>query len=186
MRAYESAHGELKEGETPAPSFIEGKLEEVEEGELLPDSLRDVISKTNVAGETYQNIQLHNDGSLRLQKGKKQVSLPRTPEEFRTRIRLLGRMFELLRLKYLSGDRFKGYSEAIWERYTNWILGDDVYGLSIKIPGSNISHSASWATLLDLDFQVRKDMANRVNEGKTLTDAPQRSYEQRKGLQSFF
>ena len=74
-------------------------------------------------------------------------------------------------MKYPSRSLFQGYSESTWGRYANWLLGEDVAGLSIQIPGSSIAHSASWATLLDFDFQLRKDMSKKVNEGMAIGDA---------------
>ena len=45
VRAYAQAHKELKDKECPAPSYLEWRYEQVEDGELKAESLASVINK---------------------------------------------------------------------------------------------------------------------------------------------
>ena len=49
----------------PAPSYLEAKLEQVEDGELLAERMQDVVSKEEVEGnEALSSFRVMPDGML--------------------------------------------------------------------------------------------------------------------------
>ena len=50
-RAYASAHRTLKDAEAPAASYVEWRLEQFEDGELLPETLKQVVNKDEASAD---------------------------------------------------------------------------------------------------------------------------------------
>jgi hypothetical protein len=155
--AYAAAFQPLEEKECLAPGLIEAKLEQLEDGELLVESLQDIVSKERSNSEGSQEIRIDSDGRIKVRKGKVTGSPPQDPEELRQKLRLIGRMWSFVKLQHPNRSFLSDYNEQAWADYADWLLGEKkVWRYEIKSSDSNYSHRASWNTLLSLDFQVRK------------------------------
>ena len=90
-RSYDKKiNRELKDSEKPAKAYIEARFEQVEEGEFRAELMSDVLSREDEDSEGQApQVVTTTDGSLRMKKGKVKGELPRTPEDLRTKIRLM-------------------------------------------------------------------------------------------------
>lgn len=154
--AYSAVHRELDEYETPAPALIETKLDQMEDGELKVEALKDLLSTQEAGYQHYQDARDMPDGTIKLKQGKASGKTPQDPEQLRTKLRLLGTMWEMIRIKAPSRAYLKGYPPHLWSEYADWLLGQDVWHMDVTAPGGNEVRRADWSTLLDLDNQIRK------------------------------
>ena len=100
-RAYNKVHKELKENESPAPCLVEDVRAKIQDGHLKAMKLSEVATTEEVEDNDDHDAKIKSDGSLKILKGSvANVSLPRTPEELRRRIKLLGVALEFVRLQF--------------------------------------------------------------------------------------
>ena len=165
-RAFTKVHGSITDKLTPAPSYLEAKLEQVEDGELLAERMQDVMSKEEVEGnEAFSSFRVMPDGMLKVRKGRPEGAPPSKPEELRAKLRLMGHCWEFIRLKVPGKGYLADYDIAMWDRYADWLLGEEVYENVIKDDRSCVVFRPSWRLLLEYEFQVRKRMYFEVNNG---------------------
>ena len=73
-RAFAAAHHELKDSQTPAKPYMEMRFEQIEDGELIAESLKEVISREESAGADADARQptfsWKADGTLKVKTGK--------------------------------------------------------------------------------------------------------------------
>ena len=165
LRAYQSAHKELKDKECPAPSYLEWRFEQVEDGELKAESFSEVISKEDAIDEDWGGAKVGADGSIKLIKSRSTGKAPENPEQLRAKLRLMGVAWEFVRLKFPARGYLRGLTCTDWTDYTEWLLGEDVYGNVVKDATGSMVYRPSWATLLELDFRVRRRAYHLVNDG---------------------
>eukprot|EP00971_Amphidinium_carterae_P232491 4613943-Amphidinium_carterae.1 len=68
-------------------------------------------------------------------------------------------------------------SLPIWQRFADWLLGEDVYATQFKSTNADFIHRPAWKQLLAYEFQVRKDFSKRFNEGSSIATALLRATE---------
>ena len=187
VRAFASAHRELKDKECPAPSYLDWRFEQVEDGELKAESLAEVVNKEEAQDEDWGGARVSPDGHIKLVKGRSSGKAPESPEALRAKIRLMGVAWEFVRLKFPARPYLKGLSSETWGDHVEWLLGEDVYGNTVKDSSGSISYRPSWATILELDFRVRKKAYHSVNtSGATLAAALEAARNDTALLQKYF
>ena len=96
--------------------------------------LSEVATAEEVEGNDWHDAKIKADGSLKILKGSvANVSLPRTPEELRRRIKLLGVALEFVRLQFPDESVLEKLANTDWLEHLEWLLGEDVYGVTDKI-----------------------------------------------------
>ena len=63
FRTFTRRHFKLSEDETPAASYIELRLEQLEDNELEAETLSDVISKLEAGNEHWGDVKMGADGA---------------------------------------------------------------------------------------------------------------------------
>ena len=164
-RAFASTHRELPEREAPAKSYIEWRLEQVEDGELLAEQLKEVISKEEDLHDPW-SVKMRSDGTLQLKRGRVESVPPETPEDLRRKFRIMAAAWEYVRLKHSSKAYLEGLGPEIWQEYVEWLLGEEVYQNGARNEKDEVIYRPSWATLLTYDFQVRRKALRDVNAGR--------------------
>eukprot|EP00971_Amphidinium_carterae_P017142 338290-Amphidinium_carterae.1 len=129
-------HGELADKDAPAISYLELKLDQIEDGELLPESLQVVMCRQETAAEPYGINSLQGkvmpDGSLRLKKSKVESTLPSTPEELRQKLKLMMHMWEVVKIRCPGKAFVQSPSFELWRSYAEWLLGEEVYACVVR------------------------------------------------------
>ena len=187
VRAYAAAHKGLKDKECPAPCYLEWRFEQVEDGELKAESLADVVHKEEVQDDDWGGAKVSPDGSIKLVKGRSSGKTPENPEALRAKIRLMGTAWEFVRLKFPARPYLRGLASDVWTDHVEWLLGEEVYGNVVKDASGSMTYRPSWATLLELDFRVRKQAYHLVNtSGSTLEQALRAAREDTSLIQKYF
>ena len=78
-KAYTIAHADLPKRLTPATGYIESKVSQMEDGELVAEPLSDILTLKDVEGAEESHLKLRNDGTVVLQKGKIGGAAPTAP-----------------------------------------------------------------------------------------------------------
>ena len=72
-------------------------------------------------------------------------------------------MWDFVKLKLPSKAFLQDQSVTLWDRYTDWLLGEDVYENVVKDHTGEVIMRPSWHTLMELEFQVRRRMCWEIN-----------------------
>ena len=173
LRTYEAAHRELKDRDVPAPSYIEARLEQLEEGELLAEPLTEVICREEAREDGWGAAKIMGDGTLKLQKASRgEATPPRNSEELRQRIKVMGIAWEFIRLRFPTKPFLNGLDAYTWSDHVEWLLGDEVYNMTVKDHLGEIVFRPAWHTLLTFELESRKAAFKLVNlKGSTLKKA---------------
>eukprot|EP00973_Karenia_brevis_P027481 3790792-Karenia_brevis.AAC.1 len=75
------------------------KTVDVEEDEPEAERLTEVTGISELQ-EDYLTTSIDENGTVKIKKGSKETSLPRTPELLRAKLRLMGNAWVFLRLRY--------------------------------------------------------------------------------------
>ena len=177
-RAYKSAHRELKDRERPAPAYLDWRYEQVEEGELKAESLSEVIHTEEAKDDEWGGTRVNPDGTIRLMKARSTGKTPDNPEGLREKIELMGVAWEYVRLRFPGKPYLQGLVAQDWTDHVKWLLSEDVYAYTVKDSTGTLSYRPSWATVLELDYRVRRRAYGLVNDdGATLAAALKRARE---------
>jgi len=188
-RAYETVHGELIDEDAPGKGYIELKIENIHDGELVAENLTEVTSvaeegKTPVPGV---GVDVRWDQVLQLKTGRHSVAAPRSPEELRHRLQLMRVMWGYISLKGIAPQMLAQYDGTVWDEYAKYLLGPEGWALETKGAEGEIIASPSWAGLLVWEFQIRKAAVKLVNNGKaSLTEALRTSMREPKVYMRYF
>ena len=164
LRALTRSQGAVQNDRIPAQCLIEPKVAELEDGELVPERLCEIDTKDEARGETLPYAQIAADGTLKFRKSGHFVgSEPANSEEYGRKFRVFALLWEMLRLQYPTKPQLKYISTDTWDDHVDYILGETVVGVKIRLPGSTMAYSPTWAIVMEYDFQVRKEVYRLVN-----------------------
>ena len=162
-RSFVSRHRELRDEENPHQSYLESKLQEVEEGEMRAERLCDVLSLADDDGSSSTGFSLASDGTLKARKTSAVKGMaPANSEQLRLKLKVMAHTWEFVRLK-VPKDFLLDFDMHLFSDYADWLLGERVAGLSVASPGSGLSCKPSWALVLSFDFEFRKRVAAEAN-----------------------
>ena len=171
-RAFALIHAELPKKLTPAAVYVESKVSQLEDGELVAEPLSEVLTLKDVEGADETSLKLKSDGTVVVQKGKVTGSLPTNSEELRLRIRVMGIAWEFLRIRYPMRPVLTGLGNQVWQDYVDWLLSEDVFGLEVALDSEGIRFKPTWNTLLAFELEVRRRAFHLANtQGSTMRDA---------------
>ena len=168
LKAHEKLHGDLESRLVPGRYLLGTKLEEVQSNEPEPERLKDITTKDDGDEETL-TTEVGRDGRLTVKKGcKKEVKDPATPEELRTRYRVLAHAWEFANLKHPGRVWLQNYGTSTYNKLADYILGPKVAGLRIlRVPGNPDSGvKPAWTTILAYEYEIRKHAFELVRRGK--------------------
>ena len=166
-RAYEKARGELRDEDAPGKGYLELKLEEFSEGEIAAEHLSEVtaVSDEKKAPTAGGSVDLRWDNVLQLRTGRHTVQAPRTPEEYRSRIRLMRTMWSYLKLKGVAPQLLAEYDGSAWDMFVEYVLGPQGWGLQTSDANGQVVAAPSWKGILHWEHELRKEAAKRMNQG---------------------
>ena len=173
-KAYVQAFGPLPDKYCPSRTYVDWRLEQLEEGELRPEKLRQVttVEDEDNDGEDGGTLDITKEGNIRFRKGRTSVAPPSTPEALRKFVRVMGVHWEFVRLKDPTRTFLQGHGMDLWNDYAEFLLGDDGWNLEARDGSGAVCARPTWLTLLSYEFEIRKAMCKAVNEqGCTLQPA---------------
>jgi hypothetical protein len=99
------------------------------------------------------------------------VPMPTNPEGLRARIRTLGICFHFLRLRAPGRPELATADVAVLNRYVDWLCGPDVWGHATEDLYGRPLATPTIDHVINYDMQVRKRVAELMNEGTDLKKA---------------
>ncbi|CAE8725125.1 unnamed protein product [Polarella glacialis] len=135
---------EIKDKVTPAKTLLEGFWENIEEGELRPMSLKELVSREDTEDDNMVAGFDLKTGYLKLSKNKKETAMPVDFESLRLKLKLLGHLWIFSKLKFPNKAK-------------------DELGNTVATPSLEL--------VLAYDFQIRKEMIRRINSGTEAGEA---------------
>jgi len=174
---YEKDFWELQEKQVPARSYLERKLDEIEKDDLRAEPLEEVVSAEEDDPDALRT-EWRPDGQLRAVRIGTKVSLPKSPEELRKRLALLGTTLIFAGLQQKHKAYLKGLTPQVFVEYVEYLLGDHVWGLAAKGAGQVFLTGPSWPLLISYEHAIRKKMSELVKKkGLTIKEALKSAYE---------
>ena len=169
---FEAEHGRTNDTVWPCASFIEKRFEEAEEGSCTAPTLSEVIAQ-DIAKDDH--VVLTEVGvSVKVRKAVKDISLPRTTEEFRSRIKTLAIAYVLASYKHGNRLWLRTATMKVFQDYTEHMLSDEVANFSFD--RENLSVAADWQTVLEYEHAIRKAACRAIlYDGKDFATALQDS-----------
>lgn len=171
LQAVEQAIGKLQESETPSNEYLATKLEECENNEPVALPLDEVTSKFDATTSSLQSS-LDAGGHLRVVKTKSKGKLPENTESLRKLLKLEGITWLCMAAKFRTKPWLHGLALNDWLKYTDYVLGDKVFGLKIQVDGQTQAVKPPWTVLLTYEHRLRKEAFKLVLSGThTLAEA---------------
>ena len=165
-KAYVLACGPLPDKFCPSRTYVDWRLEQLEEGELRPERLRQVttVEDEDDEGGDAGTLDISREGTLRFRRGKVMVNPPSTPEQLRKFLRVMAAHWEFVRIKDPVRTFLVDHTPAVWSHYADFLLGEDCWGMEAKDGAGAVCARPTWLTLLSYDFEIRKQACRHVNE----------------------
>jgi len=149
------------------------KVEEFHDGELSAEHLSEVtsVSEERKAPAAGGSVDLRWDNVLQLRTGRHTVPVPRTPEEFRHRVRIMRTLWSFLKLKGVAPQMLAGYDGTIWDEYVEHVLGPQGWSLKTVDESGTMLAGPSWRGVLTWEHELRKEAVKRLNQGLGFSEA---------------
>ena len=165
--SFEKIYGKLLSGELPSRQCIGRKVVDVEEDEVKAERLNEVSAVSDVQ-EDFLITTLDSDGSVKIKKGIRDSSLPKTPEQLRAKLRLMGNMWCFLFLRYRKAW-LADVTPEVFRRYADYLLGERVYSMPFPESGQFM---LPWNLLITYELEIRREVCRKINdEGLTMASA---------------
>ena len=163
-RQYQETHGKFLDTHFPSKDYVQGKIEQLEEGEVKTESLTEIVSVKEAGDDCAEDGLMFDMGSrkvaIKTTRSRVRVRPPATTEELRLRYGLMKVQFEIVKSKHPDRLLFDQYDPQIWERFVSYLLGPTIAGYS--------AHSGTtlrWEDLLGYELAMRRAATEAVNDG---------------------
>lgn len=160
-RRYEADHGRVTDSLWPCANMIEKMFEELEDGGLTTLPLTEVINAEKGVDDVQSLVEvIAGSGTVKMRKAPKALPPPKNTEEFRNRMVTLSICFSVAAYKHSTRLWLKTTSPELWRKYTEHILGEEVAAYKTVVNGQEFS--ASWETVLNYEYQIRKAATKKI------------------------
>ena len=120
---FEKQHYELQDAVTPSKALLESMFESIEEGELKPLALKDLVSVDEADDQDQMLAGFDSSGTLRLKKGHKEVPGPSNSEGFRRRMKVLGHLYMFCKIRYPSKPWLADFHSRLFDSHADYFCG---------------------------------------------------------------
>ena len=173
LRAVEAVHGQLNDSECPSSDYLSLKAEETECNEPSAAPLDEILSKQASSNSQIQSA-VDNTGHIRVTRTKTKAKMPVSTEEYRKIMKVEMYAWLAMSSRYKAKHWLHGLTAAPFQRFTEYILGDRVYGIQIPAAASDAAAQRvkpDWSIVLAYEHKLRKEAMKLVLAGHSLSDA---------------
>ena len=167
---FEQLHYKLEDKVTPSTGTLEQLFEQIETGEWKRMSLVMFLSRDDADSEPMAAT-LDKNGTVRVKKGYGESKPPKSGEDLRQRVKLLGHTYLFAQLKFPNRHELRNIGPNLFHKYADFLLGEHVMGLQAKDSRGEVVATPSLELVLSYEFQVRKLMVKYMNEGTEMVQA---------------
>jgi len=173
-RALVKSQGEVDDRRCPGRSYIEARLEQLDDGELEAEPLTKVttvaLEQTSTETGNEASFGVRRDGVVHVVKGQRKAPMPSNPEQLRDTIKVMARHWMMIQLKGAARPILHDFDMSVFDAHLDYVLGDECFRMAEAHPGVRVS--PSWELLLAYEHELRKKAIKSVNEsGLTLKAA---------------
>ena len=163
-KAVEADMGALYDSEVPAKSLLASKLEQLEQGCIQVEDLREVLCLEDKNLDLFNGIIEHGTGTLKIRQGKGTVPLPSCVEDLRRRHRLIGMAWMMLRTKHHTTTWLTKDTLDAYRRLSDFVLSKHVASCPILSP-SGAARKPAWKLVLSFEHEIRKKAYHLLRNG---------------------
>ncbi len=170
---YQRISGELEDRHYPSYAYINSKLAELEDNELVAEGLDEVTSRQEEneqkAGDEY-DVNFSRHGAT-LKRHKLVGTLPTTTEALRDKFTIMKHCWGLVRMRHGGRSYLHGLQPEDWNNFLEFVLGPHVGTHEVKDCDGRVAKRLTWRQTLHFEHEARRWICRRVNLGKwTLAD----------------
>ena len=173
IRAVENLHGHLNDSECPSSDYLSVKAEETECNEPTASPLDEIVSK-QAASNTQIQSTVDNTGHIRVTRTKTKAKMPVSTEEYRRVMKVEMYSWLAMASRYKAKHWLHGLTAVPFQKFTEFILGDRVYGLQLPTASSDTPQQRvkpDLSIVLAYEFKLRKEAMKKVMAGHTLAES---------------
>ncbi len=166
-RSYREIRGDIPDEDYPAYSYINARLEELEEGEIVAETLADVTTRQMELRQAPGNlgdITWSKRGDPILRKHRVRGSLPENTEGYRQLYRVMRHHWDIVRLRHGNRPFMRDLDDMFWSQHVEYMLGKEAYGYAVLDEHDVPIVRLRWMDFLRFDQEVRKRAVKMVNE----------------------
>ena len=168
--AFEGAHEELEEKLTPSKVLVERRLDMIEDDEPKAMRLEEISSVADPEDELL-GAAFDAGGALRIKPKANELRLPQTPEELRTRHKIAAHSWIFAMYRAGSCRWLVDFDVGVYTKLSDYLLGEDVWGLEAKDASNKTIGRAPWGLVLSYRQAIEKKACRLVGSGLTLKKA---------------
>ena len=170
---FEKQFYKMKDSEIPAKASFEDVCEQLESGELRPMSLRHFGSKSDNEDSESGTLQLGSSGQVKIRRSKIETPPPTDLEGLRSKIVLMANHFIFAKLRYGHRASLASITPFTFLDYLGYLTGKYVARMETQTTDGITLHKPSIKLIINYDYQMRKEVIEKVNEGMDLETALQ-------------
>ena len=168
-KSFETSFWKLEEELSPAKTYLEKKLEQIEKEDLRAEKLDEVLSVRDDADESLRPV-WGTDMTLKAIKVSAKIPLPANPEQLRRRLAVMGACWAFVASCHTSRAYLGEASMHVWTEYANYLLGKFVLGILGGEDGEAVG-KLEWSIILEYEHEIRRLMVTKMLEGTALASA---------------
>ena len=150
---------ELPDAQVPSKGYLESRLEQLEEGLLLPERLEEATSLAEERAAFSSSggaLSVRAGGTLVVQRARRvQGSQPRSTEALRKRHLLMAACYTLVKLRQPSCPILLDFDPEVFKGLTDFVLGPHVYLMGSEEGAVTKCPVPSWELLLSFEYELR-------------------------------
>lgn len=167
---FEQMHYHLEDKVAPASGTLEQLMEQVESGEFRNMALVQFMSRDDQDTEPLGAV-IEKSGAVKVKKGHGESRPPKSGEDLRQKIKLMGHSYIFMQLKFPNRQAFRNIGPNLFAKYADFLLGEHVLGLKAKNAKGEVMAEPSLSLVLSYEYQVRKQMVRLMNAGTEMAEA---------------
>ena len=170
---FERQYYKMKDVEIPARASFEDLCEQLEAGELRPMSLRHFGSKADDEDNESGTLQLGKSGQVKIRRSKIETPAPTDMEALRSKVVLMANHFIFAKLRYNHRASLAAITPFTFLDYLGYLTGKYVARMETQTTDGITLHRPSIKLIINYDYQMRKEVVEKINEGMAMDVALQ-------------
>lgn len=161
---FEQMHYRMEDKVAPASGTLEQLFEQVEAGEWKNMSLVQFMSRDDQDTEPLAAV-IDRSGVVKVKKGHGESAPPKSAEELRQKIKLMGHCYLMTQLKFPNRVVLRDINPYTFNKYADYLMGEHVLGLKAKDAKGDVVAAPTLELVLSYEAQIRKLMTKKMNDG---------------------
>ena len=155
--------GSVSDVECPNKTMMGIRLTQIEDNAPRPEFMTEVCTVDDGEADTMPSFD--KQGRLRMDRGTGHSAPPKDPEALRMKHRVIGISWLMGAKRHPNRSWLMDMDIDVWRRFSDYILGDKVDGLTIKASGQSARRPLWDDHTLAYEAEIRKEAYAMVRDG---------------------